>query len=261
MLISPSAGPYTYILLLIPLALILGQPLSRWERMFLIASWVLLGAILSVPISRFFPKVWMLLAVFFVVGRRYWPFVSRKSGFAIVMAAAAVSLTAATLRYNSYEREPARRWQRIAVKEGSGFEESPAILRSGIVFQTIVKNRYGLRWVHQGHMTEFVFSGQALRPVAVSPEGPVRFELLTHRVAINMLLDPTTGRSWKDENQSPINQSNELISPDGKWIASCHREGVFDRVWLRVSAGGPEIRLTDGYCASWSPAWDLDSRG
>ena len=260
MLITSSAGPYTYILLVLPLALLVEEKGPPWEKVFLIASWIVLGSILSVPVSRFFPKLWVLLAVFFVTGRKHWPLIARKERVIIIAAAATLSTALATLRYTSYQQEPAQHWQRIGVKEGSGFEESPAVLHSGIVCQTIVSGRYGLRWFHQGRADDFTFGGQALSPIALTPDGPVRFELLGHKSSVNMLFDPTTGRSWKDADESAINRSSEIVSPDGNWLVRCRSEHGIDRVWLRTAAGGEEIRLTGGNCASWSPTWDLDSR-
>jgi hypothetical protein len=74
---------------------------------------------------------------------------------------------------------------------------------------------YELRYLHDGRITRFAFDGEALLPEAVSPDGPVRFELVTHGHSNQMLLDPLSGRVSSLDGPLP-EPPTQRPSPNGK---------------------------------------------
>jgi Tol biopolymer transport system component len=134
------------------------------------------------------------------------------------------------------------------------------VLRSGIVYESMSPEHYVLRWLHGGLIERFVFDGEALGPVALSPDGPVQFELVAHRKSVSMLLDPSTGRVVPQSTHARDEKADPLPSPDGKWLAFAVIERGTRQIWLRRADRSWVGRLTGGNCNSFSPAWDLDSR-
>jgi hypothetical protein len=254
-LASTSTASYTFILLLLPVMLLLDdeRPIGR---VMVIACYVLAAMPLRAAWVPFFPKLWVLLALYFIAGRdnfRHMPW--KRAGVAgvIVLVASVLISRRATA---SYEQEPGRHWERILTEPKAISSSSPAVLRSGIVYQSIGTRHYELRYLHDGHIEHFAFDGEALLPAAVTPSGPVRFELVSHGHSTAMLLDPATERVSLSAGL-PLAPRGQTISPDGKWIAfACSSQ-----ICLREAVGGETIRVTGGNCNSYMPTWEPDSSG
>jgi Glycosyltransferase family 87 len=259
-LASPNTGSYTFLLLLLPVTLLL-EGANRRTQILLVACYALMAIPLQPAWSWLFPKVWLLVALFVFVGREYWHLVSTKAAYTAASLIIVASAFSAALHLASYSREPAQHWDRIAVQRGTLLSLSPAIVRSGLVYQTIGKSQYVLRWVHDGRVDELRFPGDALQPVAESPDGPVRFELVAHGKSTFMLLDTKTGRVVQDTDPSPGKPSPSSISPDRNWTATTQQMNGTDQIWLRPLKGTTAVQLTGGNCNSSSPIWDLDSKG
>ncbi len=259
LLASPNTGSYTFLLLLLPLTLLL-EGANRRTQVFLVISYAFLAIPLQPTWSWLFPKVWLLIALFVLVGREYWHLVSVKAACTATVLITIASAVAASFHLASYSQEPAQRWDQIGVQPGTLLSLSPAILRSGLVYQTIGKSQYVLRWVHDGRMEELRFPGDALQPVAESPDGPVRFELLAHGKSRFMLLDTNTKRAVQDIDPSPRPVLSSSISPDGNWTATTQTTNRTDQIWLRAVNGNAAVQLTGGNCNSSSPTWELDSK-
>jgi len=258
LLASPNTGSYTFLLLLLPTILLLEEANLR-SRVFLIVCYGLLALPLQPAWSWLFPKVWLLLSLFFWVGREYWHLIRPKAALTAAVLIIVASGISAARHLTSYSQEPAQHWERIVVHERTLLSLSPAIIRSGLVYQTIGRSRYILRWLHQDRITEFRFDGDAIQPVAESADGPIRFELLIHRRSRFMLLDPATGRVVCDARPEP-HAARLGISPDGKWIAATRQLNGTDQIWLQPTAGGTTMRLTGGNCNSSSAVWELNSK-
>jgi Tol biopolymer transport system component len=108
--------------------------------------------------------------------------------------------------------------------------------------------------LHDGRTDQFAFEGEALHPVALSPDGPIEFELVAHRTSITMLLDPATAKLQTASRRHPT--SDHVASPDGNWIAFTST----NQIWLRSVVQGTVTQLTGGNCNSFSPAWELNSQ-
>jgi Tol biopolymer transport system component len=121
-------------------------------------------------------------------------------------------------------------------------------------------DHYVLRWLHDNRIDRFAFDGEALHPVAQSPDGPIQFELVAHGASTLWLLDPSTGKVGVSSAPAASDTPHPAPSPDGKWLAVTLQQGGSKQVWLQPADGSPGTSLTGGACNSFSPAWELDSR-
>lgn len=255
-LASTSTASYTFVLLLLPVALLLDDegPLGRVA---VLACYALAAMPLRPGWMPFFPKLWALLALYFIAGRGSFRPIPWKRVSVAGLAALIMSASLAHHAMASYEQEPGRTWERILTEPKAIFSSSPAVLSSGIVYQSIGKAHYELRYLHDGRVEHYAFDGEALLPTALGPSGPVRFELVSHRRSTAMLLDPLSGRVRALSGLPPLQPPEQAISPDGRWVAfTCSSQ-----ICLRQGANGKTIRLTGGNCNSYMPAWEPDSSG
>lgn len=255
LLVSTNLSSYSFVLLLLPTVLCL-EHAGALERIYLIASYVLLN--LPLPAAWLFPKLWLLLALWMVSGRRYWPRLSPSVAAAMAAAIAIFCLWNAERRLRSYREEPAQHFERIAMQRGGLFSASPAVSRAGLFFQSIGRDRYVLRWLHENRIEELAFDGHAFHPIAPDPAGPVYFELVAHRASTLMAFDPLT-RTAKAA-PAPPRSMDAAISPDGTWVAFTSNISGPAQVLLRRVDTGRVFALTGGDCNSFGPAWELDSR-
>jgi hypothetical protein len=259
-LASPNTASYTFILLLLPVILLLEES-SMKRRILLISCYLML----TVPIPRswswLFPNVWVLLALFLLAGNPAWRLVKIQHGLVATIVIGVIATVVAGLHLADYREQPGQRWERIAVQRGAIYSSFPAVLRSGIVYESIGAIHYVLRWFHAGKIDQFAFPGEAFHPTAQSADGPIQFELVAHGGSRNMLFDLSTK---KLSTAPPVGQSTaavSCVSPDGKWIAFTSASEGSKQIFLRATNGGPRLQLTAGHCNSSSPAWELDSKG
>lgn len=256
-LLSTSTGSYTFILLLLPLVLLLEES-SGWQNVLYIACYILL----TLPLRPvwLFPKVWLLLIFFGAIRREVWRELRRP----LAMAGATIVLLAALaftkVRMAAYDREPGQRYERVAVERGAMFSCYPVITRAGLFYQSMGKDRYVLRWLHDGRNDELSFPGEALLPSAPDADGIVYFELVAHGASTMMQFDPASGRATPASVRVGVRDADSALSPDRKWVAFTASVNDTKQVWLRYEATGKERALTDGRCNSWAPAWELDSK-
>jgi hypothetical protein len=259
LLASPNTAGYTFILLLLPIALLLDEASTR-ESIFLLACYVLLTLPLPFRLAWLFPKVWLLLALAVFVGRSYWRALRWRTALAASVLITCVAGVAAAQKLAAYRREPGRRYERIALEPGALYSSSPTVLRSGVVYESMGWEHYGLRWL-DGGIRRFAFDGEALNPLALSPDGPVQFELVAHRASVFLLLDPSTGKVVPQSAPPRTRPPEPIPSPDGRWLAFTVVERGNKQIWLRRADHSWVAPLTGGNCNSFSPVWELDSGG
>jgi hypothetical protein len=257
LLASPNTASYTFILLLLPVTVVMEEA-GQWKRVAFACCFMALTIPMRPSWSWLFPKVWLLLALFGLASVG-WRRVQWKPAFA--GAALLISLLAITARQSlpSYSQEPGRRWERIAVQPGAIYSSSPAVLRSSIVFQSIQREGYVLGWLHSGRVTTFAFPGQAFHPLALSPEGPICFDLVAKGTAANFVFNPAAGGDFR-AGCSSSRSNRPGVSPDGKWFAFPSAHSGSSHLWLRNLRSGTSIQLSGGNCNSFAPAWELDSQ-
>jgi hypothetical protein len=260
LLLSANTASYTFILLLLPIGLLLADA-EVAERIFLVAAFFALCFPLRAGWSAAFPKLWVLLAVFFVVGRHYLRSLSPKLVVGAVIFAALLASVDARRHAVSYASEPGQRYERIAVEMKALFSSSPAVSRAGLFYQSIGDDRYILRWLHDGKIERLAFEGHAFHPVAPSADGPIYFELAAHGTSTTMAFDPATRTTAPGVSPALSEPADFVVSPDGKWVAFETARGGPGQIALRNVGSGEEEVLTGGNCNSWSPAWELDSKG
>jgi hypothetical protein len=257
LLLSTSTASYTFIVLLLPLVLLLEESGPR-QSVFLVVSYVLL-TFPSHP-ARIFPKVWLLFALFIVVGWPCWREMPRRLALATVILAALISFADAKRHMLNYANEPGRRFERVVVQSGANFSSFPVVSQAGIFYQSMGPDRYVLRWLHDGQNEKLSFEGQALHP-RLAPDGKsVYFELVANRISTMMEFDPSTRKTTLQAMPVPADAAVSVVSPNGKWIAFESALGGPRQIWLRNLASGQESRLTGGNCNSSSPAWEADSK-
>ncbi len=259
LLLSANTASYTFILLLLPVSLLLADA-EVAERIFLVAAFFALCLPLRPGWSAAFPKLWVLLAVFFVVGRHYLRSLSPRLVVVAVVVAALLAGADARRHAVSYAAEPGQRYERIAVEKNAIFSSSPAVSTAGLFYQSIGDDRYILRWLHDGKIEELAFEGHAFHPVAPTADGPIYFELVTHGTSTTMVFDPMTRRVTPGLLPDSSGPTDSAVSPDGKWIAFETARAGPKQIWIRNVVSGKEEALTGGNCNSSSPAWELDSK-
>lgn len=263
LLLSSNAASYTYVLLLLPVVLLLEHATPK-EGMFLIVLYVALNFFLLPGWMRFFPKLWLLAALFFVVGREFWQSFSPKLVAGAVVAAMLIAALDGQRHAADYVLEPGRRFQRVALDQGTFLSTSPAISSAGLFYQAMVRSGYVLRWLHDGQMEEFSFHGQVFHPVVTSFYGPIYLELVKNGASTTMTFDPATKgvapATIAPATVAPASPPDgSVASPDGKWMAFESTEAGPKQIWLRGTVSGQRQLVAGGNCNNSSPAWEEDS--
>ena len=263
-LLSTSVGSYTYVLLFLPIVLLVDVA-SRHARMLIVLSFAFLAAPNVKMFAWFFPKVCVLIILFIAVGIHYFKAIT--PGMATLVAAAVFLISAmiAHQQWQSYRQEPNQQFALVKRERGTLSSLSPAITRSGVFYQAMGKDRYVLHWLHDdGNIEELVFDGQALAPVAENPDGPIRFELVSHGRSKFVEFDLRTRETRALASEAvPNTRSGEgrrTWSPDGRWAAWVSDATGPKQIWFHHAGDLSAHQLTRGNCNSWTPAWDLDSK-
>lgn len=255
-LLSTSTASYTFVLFLLPVALLLDEWFDR-RGLLVVAGYVLLT--LPLGPAWLFPKVWLMFALFVGVGWAYWRRVPARLLITVASIIAVLAVADAANHMRQYDAEPGRRFEHIRMGSDSPLASFPAITRFGLFYEVMGKQRYELRWLHEGRMDDISLEGHALYPVAL-PDGSVAFELVAHRTSRMMRFDPANGTVSRYAGSVPPNNEGSAVSPDGKWIAFTSDKGGPKHLWLRNLATGRQVSLAGGSCNSSWPVWQLDSQ-
>jgi hypothetical protein len=258
LLLSSNAASYTYILLLLPVVLLLEQA-TPGERIFLIVSYIALNSFLLPEWQRFFPKLWILAALFFVEGREFWRSLSPKLVAAALVAASLIAAVDARSHGARYMLEPGRHFERIDLDRGTYLSTFPAVSSAGLFYQAMVRSGYVLRWLHDGQVEEFSFEGQVFHPLTLSFDGPVYLELVRNGASTTMTFDPTTRVVAPARLMPAAPSEDSVLSPDGKWMAFESRKAGPKQIWLRDMMNGKLQLVAGGNCNNSAPAWEKDS--
>jgi Glycosyltransferase family 87 len=258
LLVSVSTSSYTFIVLLLPIALLLRDAGTR-DRIILIAAFVALTFPLKLAWHQAFPRLWVLLALFLFAGREYWRALSLRTVATTVAIAALVASLSAWSHYRSYQLEPGRHFEPVAWQPGAIFSASPAVSRAGLIYQSIGDGKYVLQWQTNRKIEQLSFDGEAFHPFVLSPEGPVYFELVAHRQSTMMQFDPATRTTKQAPGIALPSRTETATSPDGKWIIHESSDFGWKQLALTNRETGAERVLAAGRCNNTSPAWELDS--
>jgi Glycosyltransferase family 87 len=259
-LLSTSTASYTYILLLAPVVVLM-QETSPLKSVYLVGTYLLLNAPLRA--AFLFPKVWLLVVLFAIVGMEYLRPVPRKWLVYTTLAVALLSGADAGRHMLAYSREPGRHYQQIGGAPRSLFSGYPVVTHSGVVYQgmgdgTKGEDAYLLCWLHDGKLDRLGFGGYVLQPFATNPDGPVWFELVAHGTSTMMRFDSSTGKARPARPPSSA-AVDGVKSPDGNYVAFTKMSAGSEHVWVTNLTTGKSEEIAGGYCNSSSPAWELDS--
>jgi hypothetical protein len=255
MLISTSASSYAFVLLALAVVLLMEDASVR-TRVAVIAWYMLISY--PLPLRELFPKVWLLVAMYVAVGVSYWGHIPRRILLGTAACVVFVALIDARRHIASFREEPAQHLERVSAEGAALFASSPAVTRAGLFYQAMRRDRYVLKRVANGRTDTLAFDGHALEPVALSPNGPIQFELVARRTSTMMLLDPQTLRTSVASSIALVHRDS-AISPDGRWVAYVPNKDP-RHVWLREVATGRATELTRGNCNSADPAWEPSSQ-
>ena len=257
-LLSSNAASYTYILLLLPVVLLLEHATPK-EKIFLIVSYIALNFFVLPEWQRFFPKLWILAALFFVEGREFWRSFSPKLVAAALAAAILIAALDARRHMAVYVLEPGRNHQRIDLDRGTYLSTYPAVSSAGLFYQAMVRKGYVLRWLHDRQIEELTFQGQVFHPVAPSFDGPIYLELVKNGSSTPMIFDPATRSVVPTTLMPTVPAEGSVLSPDGKWMAVESTDAGPRQIWLRDLVSGKLQLVAGGNCNNSSPAWEEDS--
>lgn len=228
LLSSPNTALYVFVVLLLPIAMLLGQT-NRRIAATLIAAYILLCLPLYPAYSWLFPKIWILLALFVLVGKEYWRKIQLRPALTALLAIFAFSLADAVRHQRSYENEPARRFTSVASQPHFIFVSYPAVSDAGIVFESMGAGGYVLN-------RNLEFEGQAFHPSTPVSGTPIYFELVAKGHSRIVSFDPSTRglRTIVDDATNPA------ISPDGTRLAYLSNGRLFlDGKPIRLAVPGP----------------------
>jgi hypothetical protein len=211
--LSPVTASSHFILLLVPVALLLGGESLSWSAG-LLGLYVLAELPMRPSNAWLFPKLWFVLALMIYAGWRYLARI--RIGPAVIAAAsvAAVSAGLAWFQWTSYRLEPQMVNQPAVVEPGAVFSSAASIGSSTMVYESISVDRFVLR---SGART-FPFQGHAFHPSVPLSGDPVYFELLTAGHSyISVYHQLSKGSELVDGPD--VDAIDPAISPDGAMLA------------------------------------------
>lgn len=241
LLASPNTATYVFLVLLLPIVLLLDGASRRWTLV-LVSAYVLLCVALRPGWTWLFPKVWLLLALYFVVGREYWERLRVRPLIAAFSLIAAIALWDAARHQRSYDHEPARKFEPVASQRGSIYASSPAISRAGIVFESMGAGGYVLN-------RTMAFEGHAFHPSTPASGNPIFFELVAHGHSRIMSFDPRT-KILGGLTPEGIDATGPTVTASGDRLAFLSDGKLF------VRGEGPLATRRPVQDASWFPLDD-----
>ena len=244
LLISPTRAFYVGVLLLLPMAFLMDKTNLR-RCAGLAAAYLLFTLSLPAAWAAFFPTLWILLALYLILGIKYWR--SLRPAIAVIAAAAilGVAALATHFRLDSYYREPPQKFERVMVNPKAMYSGSPAISASGIIYESIGPGRYLLQRWNQGTLTDFAFQGHAFHPSVRSAGGAIYFELVADGHSRIMRFDPAT-KALQPVVSPELEPTHPAISPDQGTLAFIARDRI-------VGAPSALDSLTPVHDIAWFP--------
>jgi hypothetical protein len=176
LLVSPNTATYTFVLLVLPVALLL-EDAALPKRIGIVFTYVLLTLLLWPAWNWLFPKVLLLGALYLECGRGSWSAIRARNALVAGVLIVIVSSTDAFPRTRRYWREPGRRFTHAVTMPGSLYAASPAVSDEGLVFEWMERGRYVLRLANEGGVETFGFPGHAFHPTMPDAGEAIYFEL------------------------------------------------------------------------------------
>jgi len=256
LLISTSVATYTWVLLALPVILFLKG--SEWKaRIYILATYVLM----TLPLRPvwLFPKVILLLAMFFVLGREYFRRIGPAMIAGILAACLVLAASDAQRHMIGYREEPPRRFEQITRRDGALSASFPVMTGAGLFYQAMGENGYVVRWKHDGNLEEVPTEGNALHPVRLD-DGSVGIEEVYGGKSEFVRFEPSSRKMTPLDAALRVGDGGEAQSLDGKWIAFTVVEHGEKHLYVGASGERAGVRVAGGSCNSSWPTWSEDSR-
>jgi Glycosyltransferase family 87 len=257
LLISTSVATYTWVLLALPVILFLKRASGWWTRIYVLATFVLM----TLPLRPvwLFPKVFLLMGMFLVLGWEYFRRVGPAMIAGILAACLVVAAIDARRHMAGYREEPARRFEQITRGDGALSASFPVMTGAGLFYQAMGENGYVVRWKHDGTLEEVPTTGDALHPVGLG-DGSVGIEEVYGGKSEFVRFEPASRKVTPLDAALRVSDGGEAVSPDGKWNAFTVDERGGKHLFVRRTGEREGARIAGGSCNSWWPAWSEDSR-
>jgi hypothetical protein len=177
LLASPNTASYTFVLLILPVALLLDE-LSLKDWPYVIVPYALLALPLRPAWSSLFPKAWLLLFLFVWSGSRTSSSIEPRSYAYGAIAILTIAAGSAVFAVKHPER-PAESATQIAIERDAVYSSAPVLTKAGLFFESIAREQYAIgHW--NGNSETLVMDGHMFHPSAPDSGDRVYFELLVN---------------------------------------------------------------------------------
>jgi hypothetical protein len=246
LLVSPNTASYTFVLLALPVVLLLDVwPPRRWP--YIVVPCFLLALPLGASTSCLFPRAWLLLFLFIVIGREYFTSIrARPLAWTIVSILALAS--GAAIFAGIYE-SPMASTTEIAMQPAAVYSGLPVVTSSGIFYESIAPRRYVVQHWDGVRFEAFGGAGDAFYPSAPDSGTRVYFEIFSGGRSSVAYFDFLTSQYGTAATIHP-DPSEPSISHDGKRLAFLSNGALY------ISDGRADRRLNTpvpAHDASFAP--------
>jgi len=188
LLLSPNTASYTFVLLLLPVALLFDEmPRARWFMV--LTAFALLCLPLRPSWSWLFPRLWLMLALFFLIGHRALIAIPRRWSLAAASIIGVAAAAAGAVGANSVTQAPTAHFARVVTEPGAIYSGSPAIAGQSLLYETIRSGHYAIR----RNDRTFEFPGEAFHPTAPDSGTLIYFESVLGTDSKIMRFDSASG--------------------------------------------------------------------
>jgi Tol biopolymer transport system component len=215
--LSPNEASYTFVLLVVPIALLLQGAPWKWA-LALIALYVAVELPLFSWDAGLFPKAWLMLGLFFLAGWTFLREIRPAAVWATILAVMVVSTIASVRQTRVYRTESAQIASPVVTGRDAIYSASPALGADGWIYESIGDERYLLRQSTATGTKTFKFDGDAFHPAASRQERLLAFELVANGHSQIELWNLDTGEH-RVAVTAPPNPTEPALSADGAKIA------------------------------------------
>jgi len=206
--LSPFTAFSHFVLLLVPVAVLLSGAPRLWS-----AGLIALYVLVQLPTRPWnvwlFPKLWFTLALVAYVGWKFRSSLRLKSVLIVLSLVVSASGIIAWKRWEFYLDEPQRTAETVVARPGALFSSAPAIGESGMVYESIEDQLFGLRTA----TSQFGFDGEAFHPSVPTSGTPWYLELVSQGHSQIVAFASGSSRVVRSAAIEPA------ISPDGSTLA------------------------------------------
>jgi Glycosyltransferase family 87/WD40-like Beta Propeller Repeat len=215
--LSPNEASYTFILLLVPIALLLDSA-RRARSAIVLALYVAVELPLFPWDAALFPKAWLMLALFLVAG---WPFLREirpPARWATLLVVICISAVATVVNMRVYRIETAQTMLPAVVELHGIYAGSPTFGAHGWIHEAIGDERYLFRESTTNGTRTLKFDGDAFHPSAAREGRTLAFELVANGSSHIQLLNQET-KELRTVGGDVLNPREPALSVDGTKLA------------------------------------------